>query len=79
MGGGGGWSVKEEESRRITLEIEEFPVCHTTGFRHDAIYRKWGERRGGHKRGHLEATKSGNAGTYLLHLRKFSGGSVKTQ
>lgn len=37
MGGGEGWSVKDEEGRRITLEIEKFPVCHTIGFRHDAI------------------------------------------
>lgn len=43
MGGGEGWSVKDEKGKRIVLEIEKFPVCHSIGFRHDAIGN--GEKR----------------------------------
>lgn len=68
--------MKDEEGRRITREMFKFPGCHTAGFRHDAIGN--GEK-GEAVKERLLKFKSGNAGTYLLHLRKFSEGNVKTQ
>ena len=71
-GRGRRWSVKDEGGKRIKLETEKFPVCHTKDCRHDATGH--GENR--------EAVTREATGSFvwkcrnLLHLRKFSKGSV---